>query len=226
MKRPTSLLVILLGMCVCGAAAAMDMTVGGMTVKLGVTSMQQSRFKTTTRQQYDFSCGSAALATLLSHHYNYSVSEQVVFEQMYRNGDQTLIRKQGFSLLDMQRFLLTRGYRSDGFEQPLEKLLAAGLPAIVLISDKGYHHFVVIKGMADGRILLGDPASGTRAIALSRFNGMWQNKLLFVIHDFKGDVAFNAVADWRVAPSARLADGISRTGMEGVTLMKYGAGEF
>lgn len=207
-------------------ADAMELTVAGMTVKVPVLSLQQSRFGTTARQQYDFSCGSAALATLLSHHYNFAISERTIFEKMYRAGDQQVIRKQGFSMLDMQRFLLANGFHADGFEQPVEKLMEAGLPAIVLISEKGYNHFVVIKGMADGRILLGDPSSGTRSVALSRFKALWQNKLLFLIHDYKGAAVFNSASDWRVAPSARLAEGISRSGLEGVTLMKLGDGEF
>lgn len=207
-------------------AGAMDMSVPGLNARMSVKSLQEVRFNTTARQQFDFSCGSAALATLLSHHYNYPISEQVVFEHMYKDGDQRIIRKQGFSLLDMQRFLAARGFKADGFEQPLEKLLDAGLPAIVLVSEKGYNHFVVVKGMSDGRILLGDPSRGTRSIALSDFKQLWQNKLLFVIHDYKGFANFNSPTDWRAAPVARLAEGISRSGLESVTLFKHGAGEF
>ncbi|RYF14189.1 MAG: peptidase C39, partial [Oxalobacteraceae bacterium] len=35
-----------------------------------VTSLIGRRFETVVRQQYDFSCGSAALATLLRYHYD------------------------------------------------------------------------------------------------------------------------------------------------------------
>ena len=226
MRRNRLLAALLSALAFSPAASGMDMSVGGLNVRLPVTSLQQVRFATTARQQYDFSCGSAALATLLSHHYNYPINEKTIFEQMFRTGNQPLIRKQGFSMLDMKRFLAVRGFKADGFEQPLEKLAEAGLPAIVLISEKGYNHFVVVKGMADGRILLGDPSSGTRAIALSRFKEMWQNKLLFVIHDYKGAAAFNATSDWRASPTARLAEGISRSGLEAVTLLKHGTGEF
>ncbi len=34
-----------------------------------VVSVKEARFTTTQRQQFDFSCGSAAVATLLTHHY-------------------------------------------------------------------------------------------------------------------------------------------------------------
>ena len=208
------------------SSEAMDFSVIGTNVKLPVTSLLQGRFKTTTRQQYDFSCGSAAVATLLSYHFNQSVSEQTVFEFMFRNGDQKIIRRQGFSMLDMQRFLATRGFRADGFELPLQKLIDAKLPAIVLVSEKGYNHFVVVKGLVEGRVLIGDPSSGTRAIALDHFQSIWQNKLLFVIHNYQGVPAFNASADWRAAPSAALADGVNRTGLDVLTIPKHGPGEF
>ena len=111
----------------------------------------------------------AALATLLRHHYDLDVDETTAFRGMWTRGDQAQIRRLGFSLLDMQRFLKSRGYTADGFQLPLDKLIEAKLPAIVLISDKGYHHFVVVKGAEDGRILLGDPSRGTRTIPRERW---------------------------------------------------------
>lgn len=191
-----------------------------------VTSLKEARFKATMRQQYDFSCGSAAVATLLTHQYDYPVSEQAVFEEMFAYGDRQKIQKEGFSLLDIKRYLEAHGFKADGFEQPLQKLLDAHLPAIVLISEKGYHHFVVIKGLRDGRILIGDPSNGTRAIARSSFESIWVNKLLFVIHNKQELAKFNDTADWRVAPRAPLAEGINHDGLANVTLPKFGPGDF
>lgn len=198
----------------------------GVRMVVPLKSLKQVRFDATVRQQYDFSCGSAALATLLSHHYGVPVTEQAAFEQMFRDGDQQKIRQQGFSLLDMQRFLASRGLRADGFQLPLEKLAESKLPAIVLVAEKGYNHFVVIKGIADGRVLLGDPSSGTRAMPLQRFRDIWTSKLLFVIHGYDGAVAFNRPADWRAAPSAPLAEGIARNGLDIISLPKFGPGDF
>lgn len=208
-------------------AAAVDLPVpGGLRVAVPVASIKQLRFATTMRQQYDFSCGSAALATLLTHHYGQPVSEHQVFERMFVRGDQAKIRKEGFSLLDMKRFLAERGFRADGFALPLQKLIDARLPAIVLVSDKGYHHFVVIKGVADGRVLIGDPSSGTRTMTRSGFEAIWSNKLLFVIHGSASTPEFNSLADWRAAPRAPLAQGIDRGSLANLTLPKFGAGDF
>jgi predicted double-glycine peptidase len=209
------------------AASALELpSVTGARLVVPVASIKQLRFQNTLRQQYDFSCGSAALATLLTYHYGMDVSEQAVFEQMFRHGDQRLIRSQGFSLRDMQRYLTARGLRADGFELPLQKLIDSALPAIVLVADKGYRHFVVIKGAADGRILVGDPSSGTRAMGRAAFESIWANKLLFVIHDTPAAPQFNLAADWRAAPRAPLDTGIDRSGLGMVTMSKHGAGGF
>ncbi|WP_426323428.1 C39 family peptidase [Pseudoduganella sp. R-43] len=208
------------------AAQAADFSAGGASFVLPVTSLKEARFRTTVRQQYDFSCGSAALATLLSHHYDFQVSEQEIFRDMFVRGDQARIRREGFSLLDMKRYLATRGFTADGFEQPLDKLAQAGLPAIVLVADNGYRHFVVVKGVQGERVLLGDPAGGTRALSRQGFEAIWQNRLLFVIHGRPGKPRFNETADWRVAPQAMLSEGIMRDSLRDVTVPKLGAGDF
>ena len=200
--------------------------IGGARYAVKVTSLKEARFKATTQQQYDFSCGSAAVATLLTHHYNYPVTEQAVFEEMFMRGDQEKIRKEGFSLLDIKIYLNAHGYQADGFELPLVKLLESGLPAIVLIVDKGYHHFVVIKGMRDGRVLIGDPSNGTRAVSQTAFEATWVNKLLFVIHNQQDQAKFNSQTDWQIAPKAPLAAGVNLDGLSGVTLRKFGPGDF
>jgi len=216
-----------LALCVVADADALDLpTPGGARFHIPATSLKEIRYRSTLRQQYDFSCGSAALATMLTHHYGRPFAEQAVFEQMYLHGDRDKIRRDGFSMLDMQRFLAGQGLRADGFRLPLARLAEAGLPAIVLVADKGYHHFVVVKGLADGRVLIGDPSSGTRAMSQAAFDTIWSGRLLFVIHGFKGPVRFNAAADWRAAPAAPLAEGIGRGAIAPLTLPKHGPGGF
>lgn len=201
-------------------------SLGSGAVHVPVTSLRDARAQTTLQQKYDFSCGSAAVATLLTYHYNYKVDEQSVFAQMFTQGNQEKIRKEGFSLLDMKRYLAAHGFEADGFNQPLEKLAEARVPAIVLINEQGYHHFVVIKGLETDRVLIGDPARGTRAMSRAEFDQKWATKLLFVIHNKMDQARFNLAADWRVAPRSPLAGGIDRTDLTHITLPKFGAGDF
>ena len=209
-----------------GAPPALMPGVSGGDVRLPLTSLREGRLAGTLLQQYDFSCGSAALATLLTHHYGIAVSESTVFEHMFKYGDQARIRTEGFSLLDMKAYLKTLGLEADGFEQPLDKLVQARVPAIVLINEAGYQHFVVIKGLRDDRVLLGDPARGTRSLPRSEFEAMWKSRLLFVVHNRMNAARFNLAQDWRTAPRAPLAGGLKSNGLAGITLPKHSKGDF
>jgi len=227
---PVQKLLVSLGLATLAATAAAQQaylpSMGAGDVVMPVTSIRQARLAGTVLQQYDFSCGSAAVATLLTHHYGLAVLESTVFESMFRQGDQEKIRREGFSLLDMKRFLHSQGFEADGFEQPLEKLLEARVPAIVLINENGYHHFVVVKGLRGSRVLIGDPANGTRAVPRAVFEASWQGRLLFVIHNRMEQAQFNLAADWRGAPEAPLRAGVNRDGLAGVTLPALGPGDF
>ena len=155
---------------------------GGGQYKVSTKTWLDSRYRTVVRQQYDFSCGSAAIATLLTHHYNHPVPEQDVLKSMFEVGDQDKIRREGFSLLDMKKYLESIGYGADGFRDSLNKLVRVGVPAIVLLNIKGYLHFVVVKGVNDQDVLVGDPSHGLRTIKRKEFEDMW-NGVLFVIND-------------------------------------------
>lgn len=207
-----------------GGVAEMPVQTGG-GFSVPVTSIKNLRFRNTIHQQFDFSCGSAALATLLTHHYNFPVTEQQVFSEMYARGDKAKIRREGFSLLDIKMYLEAHGFAADGFVAELEQLSAAGIPAIALIKEHGYHHFVVLKGLRDGRVLIGDPSAGTRALQYDRFKEMWGNGILFVILNRHEHARFNSDADWRAAPGAPFAEGL-RNGTLGAALPKRGPADF
>jgi len=206
-------------------AGSVEVDVGGV-FSVPAISMKEGRYLATERQQFDFSCGSAALSTLLTHHYAHPVSEQKVFEAMYQRGDQEKIKREGFSLLDMKRYLEALGFEADGFEAPLEKLAAARIPAIALINENGYNHFVVVKGIQDGRVLFGDPAGGTRVLSQAAFEARWINQIVFVITNQQERAAFNLASDWRAVPRAPLGDAIVREGVSGLVMRRLGPSDF
>ena len=87
----------------------LDIGLGGGAMSLHVESFQEQKYRNTVAQEHDFSCGSAALATLLSYNYNMPVSETAVFNDMIVNGDKKVISESGFSLLDIKRYLQRHG---------------------------------------------------------------------------------------------------------------------
>lgn len=192
----------------------------GGTFNLNVTSLKELRWKNVIRQQYDFSCGSAAVATLLTYHYDIPTSEAVVFEEMFLSGDQRKIQVEGFSMLDMKQFLDKRGLRSDGFRMSLDKLANIGVPGIVLINTRGYLHFVVVKGIEDDRILVADPALGTTVWKREDFESIWSGGIVLAARE-EIEIAqqhFNDPEGWRVRPRSPIDQGVDRAGLGMFTL--------
>jgi predicted double-glycine peptidase len=204
---------------------------GGGALSVSVKTVkelrQQRAFSSTVHQQYDFSCGSAAVATLLTHHYNQPVTEAQVFEAMFQRGDQQKIKRAGFSLLDMKRYLESRGYQADGFEVTLDRLGEARVPAIALIRENGYNHFVVIKGLREDRVLVGDPSIGGRVMSRDEFQRVWHGGILFVIRSHTEIARFDVPNHWRFRlPSPLGAELLHSAGMASPTLMMRGPNEF
>lgn len=200
--------------------------VGGGLLNVKVVSLKERRFATTIRQQHDYSCGSAALATLLTHHYRHPVSEETVFKAMWEKGDQAKIGREGFSLLDIKRYLESAGYSADGYEAPLERLAAVGIPAIVLIRDNGYNHFVVVRGIRDGMVAVADPSVGARVIPQKQFDSMRLNRILFVINGRKEHVAFNRDADWKIREKAPIGIALGTDSLASSILLRRASSDY
>jgi uncharacterized protein len=199
----------------------------GGSFRVSVKSLNEKRWTNVVRQQYDFSCGSAAVATLLTYHYDMPVQEAQVFEEMFVRGDQPKIQAEGFSLLDMKHYLDRRGLRSDGFRMTLDKLADIGVPGIVLMNTGGYRHFVVVKGIEAERILVADPAFGTTIWPRDRFEAAWGNGIILAAREGieVAQVHFGDIPDWQLRPKAPIGQAIDRSGLGSFTLTLPGRHE-
>jgi len=143
-----------------------------------VRSLMEVRKQNIVIQNWDLSCGAAALATILNYQHGESVSEREVATRMMSReeylANPMLVRlRQGFSLLDMKRFVDDRGYNGIGLGQMTLAHLIERAPVIVPINAYGYQHFVVFRGVLDNRVLLADPAFGNRTMQLADFESAW-----------------------------------------------------
>ncbi|EPC00715.1 hypothetical protein L861_13055 [Litchfieldella anticariensis FP35 = DSM 16096] len=189
-------------------------------------SLNEMRWDAVVRQQYDYSCGAAAVATLLTYHYGRETTEAEVFESMIRSGNPEQIQAQGFSMLDMKLYLDSQGLNSDGFKLTLDDYLKIGVPAITLINTGGYKHFVVIKGIDDDRVLVGDPAVGTVVVPKEHFETLWQGTVLGARADMQlAQQYFNHERDWKVRPDSPLRQGVHRAGLGTSLLLLPGPNE-
>ncbi|HEX2561656.1 C39 family peptidase [Phenylobacterium sp.] len=187
----------------------------GSPLNVPVTTFRDIRFKTVVRQQYDYSCGSASLATLLRHHYGRPLGEAEIFKAMWDVGDQAQIQKVGFSLLDMKRYLESLGYKAEGYQISLEELMASKEPMITIIDLGQYRHFVVVKGARDGQVLVGDPAQGLRTYSAKEFRQLWQPVVLVI--EQAGRPAFNREAEWRPYGSYALGEPLGDDSLASLT---------
>lgn len=141
------------------------------------------QFQGIVRQAYDYSCGSAALTTLLNGYVGTRLDEQQVMNGLMKFGEtDKIIERRSFSLLDMKRFVAALGLESGGYRGEFEDLVKQGQPAIVPISYAGFKHFVVYKAYKNGRVYVADPALGNISFDEQRFKEVWENNTLYLIN--------------------------------------------
>ncbi len=133
-------------------------------------------------QQWDTSCGAAALATVLTYTLHDPVSEKTVARGMLQRTDVLRVKvRGGFSLLDMKRYAESRGHAAAGYRDLSLEELAAMRSPIVVIAEYGDPHFVVVRRIADGRVHLADPAFGNRSLPVKRFREAWKGGIGLVV---------------------------------------------
>ena len=151
----------------------------GTRVNVPVQSMKALRDKDVVKQQLDYSCGAAALATILRYGFGDEVTERDILVDLFdllHKDEEALRRKEGFSLLDLQQVAQARGYKAQGFRLAPEYLPKLGGPVIVFIKPRGYRHFAVLRGVKGDRFYLADPARGNIRMPAYRFLDTWLGK--------------------------------------------------
>ncbi len=169
-------------------------------VNVSIVSWRDIPFQTVKHQAYDYSCGSAAVATLMTYVYGVNASEKDVFLEMFNIGNQDKIRKEGFSMLDMAHYLNNHGLNAKGYKLTIASIQKYGVPFIALVNNKGYNHFVVVKTMNNGHVLVGDPNIGNTDYAQRDFAAIWNGIALIVTNEAsKAKLAYANTNDWRYA---------------------------
>lgn len=140
------------------------------------------KYQNLVRQRFDYSCGSAALTTVLNNYLGRQFGERQIMEGLLRFGEtEKIVERRGFSLLDMKRLASALGHPSGGFRAEFEDLADLDHPAIVPIAYGGFKHFVVLKEYRDGHVYVADPALGNISFTSSKFKEVWNPNVLFVV---------------------------------------------
>ena len=162
-------------------AGQVEIRIGNTVIKKKVKSLKEKKFDYVVRQTKDFSCGAAALATVMTHYFGQYTSEEEVLNAVFVNSDEetkSRIKQKGISLLDLKNYAETKGLVGRGYRMTPQQLKTLDRPAIVMIKYRDYSHFVVIKGVSKGKVYLADPARGIWFCDLDDFGKMWSGLLL------------------------------------------------
>ncbi len=165
-------------------------------------SMRELRYAGMVRQETDFTCGAAALATVLQQMFGRSISEREIINDMLAHTDREEVRSRGFSMLDMKHYLERHGLRGRGYKIDARVLMTVKIPVIALQTTRQYAHFVVLKRIHAGIAYIADPALGHRQIPVEEFVAAWNG------------IVFAVLGDGRQADNALVASSIPRAAQD------------
>ena len=162
------------------------------------------RQKNVVLQQWELSCAAAALATILRFQHGVPVTERsvalgLINRREYLENPELVRLRQGFSFLDLKRYVDSLGYEGVGLGQLTFPDLLSRAPIIVPVKLQGYPHFVVFRGATKNRVLLADPAFGNLTLAKGKFINGWIN------YQQLGHVGFVVLKSGRLASPGRLS---------------------
>jgi predicted double-glycine peptidase len=119
------------------------------------------------KQELDYSCGAASLATILNEFYGMSVTEEDVLTRMGA--------KDRSSFQQLAEVAPSYGVRAGGIMLPFDGLKQLQVPAIAYVQYRGDDHFTVIRGIRrDGVVHVADPSWGNRQLTARQFRRMWE----------------------------------------------------
>lgn len=147
---------------------------------LALTSWVEQRDQGVVKQQRDYSCGAAAVATLLTHHWGREVSESDVLNAWLAQFSQAELSLQafvdeGFSLWHIAMLGEPLGYSARGLEVPLASLALLKQPLLIYVEPFGQPHFTLVTEGSELGVWLSDPSWGRVYVSLAELRDWVDN---------------------------------------------------
>ncbi len=137
--------------------------------KIKVQSWKARRDFNIVKQDLDFSCGAASVATLLNNFYGQTLTEEEVLKKL----DKEQMRA---SFEDMRRIMPDLGFEAKGYALSFEQLAQLKIPVIVYLKYRKDDHFSVLRGIDGNTVLLADPSLGHVSMSRAQFLEAWQTR--------------------------------------------------
>lgn len=153
------------------------------SIEVPVKSWIEIKNHNLVRQEYDYSCGSASIGTVLKYFFNDNVSEQEVLDfVLEKKGvdkpDKGKLEGKDLTLsfYDLKEFAEGRDYKVLGLALNMETLKKLKIPAIVFVNIRRKEHFTVYKGMDERFVYLADPSFGNIKVTHWKFQEMFYSR--------------------------------------------------
>jgi len=150
-----------------------------------IKSLNKIRSYQVIKQKNDYTCAAATLATIFNYQYGKKYSERSMIRGLLASVKphrRAIVKKTGFSLLEMKKVIHALGYRAAGYRlDTVDELQKANFPSIVHVVINKKPHFVVVKYIKGKRVFLADPAWGNRSMTNYQFAKIWKKRTAFFI---------------------------------------------
>lgn len=144
----------------------------------GFSSWVDMRDEGIVKQSLDYSCGPAAMATMLSQYFQIPSTEQEVLSSLEASASAWELpddwRETGVSMAVLAKIANSVGLEAIGIAVELSMLTRLNVPAIVYLEHRGFPHFSVVRGVDHrGRVQLADPSWGNQLLSQREFEKLW-----------------------------------------------------
>ncbi len=150
-----------------------------------VESWQGLKRKNIVMQQREYSCGAAALATLLRYYWDDTSATEAKYltelAKMLSPAETADRITNGLTLTDLRRLAVQTGYLASIGTLTFDKLTESKVPLVLGITVQEYRHFVVYRGTDGQYVYLADPMRGNIRTPVWQFKTQWQQNAVLAI---------------------------------------------
>ena len=158
---------------------------------------QDLRFEFTVRQQRDFTCGAAALASILKYHYGMPVTEEMIFWIIVNRYNPEQLKQKaevGFSFEDLIFVAEKLGFKSQAAIVSATELEKLNGPVILQMNMKRFDHFSVLRKKTADLAYMSDPVFGQITLDEKEFKGEFKGAVLAIWPSYVGDDFFSGMS--------------------------------
>ncbi|RDU71927.1 peptidase C39 [Helicobacter aurati] len=175
-------------LCLSFCCAEVFINIDSTVLQKNITSWTQIRDGNLIKQKYDYSCGSASLATILNYYYHFEIGEKEILDSILLSkgidsskkeeieNDEELRKEANLSFLDLANYAQKKGMKALGLALTLESLAKLKAPVIIYVKIRDNEHFTVYKGIDKHFVYLADPSFGNIKVSLKKFQEMFYQR--------------------------------------------------